>query len=66
MYLSKPFVKFQDLDKSLKDVLVNTIDSKQIHEILKSLDVDENTRVDYKLFAGMAAYAERVLYPKFV
>jgi len=37
MYLSILYVKFQDLDKSLKDVLVNTIDSKQIHEILKSV-----------------------------
>ncbi|KAL4223888.1 hypothetical protein ACF0H5_017351 [Mactra antiquata] len=59
-------ILFKDLDRSLKDVLVNTITSEQIHEVLNTLQVDENTKVDYKLFAGMAAYAERVLYPSFV
>ena len=56
----------KDLDKTLKEVLVNTITSEQIQDILKLLDVDEQTKVDFKLFAGMAAYAERVLYPKYV
>ena len=56
----------QDLDRSLKDVLVNTITSEQISDILHTLEIDENTKIDFKLFAGLAAYAERVLYPKFV
>ena len=57
---------FQDIDRTLKDVLVNTITTEQIQYLLGLLDIDESTKVDYKLFAGMAAYAERVLYPKFV
>ena len=60
------FICFQDIDRTLKDVLVNTITSDQIKYLLELLDIDEETKVDYKLFAGMAAYAERVLYPKFV
>ena len=60
------FIYFQDIDRTLKDVLVNTITSDQIKYLLELLDIDEETKVDYKLFAGMAAYAERVLYPKFV
>ena len=58
--------KFQDIDRSLKDVLVNTITTDQIKYLLELLDITEETKIDYKLFAGMAAYAERVLYPRFV
>ena len=47
-------------------MLVNTITTEQIKYLLDLLDITEETRIDYKLFAGMAAYAERVLYPKFV
>ncbi|XP_052256554.1 uncharacterized protein LOC127861814 isoform X10 [Dreissena polymorpha] len=59
-------ILYKDLDRSLKDVLVNTITSEQVQDVLKSLEIDEQTRVDQKLFYGVAAYAERVLYPKFV
>ncbi|XP_052800181.1 uncharacterized protein LOC128231412 isoform X12 [Mya arenaria] len=59
-------ILIKDIDRSLKDVLVNTITSEQISDILHTLDIDENTKIDFKLFCGMAAYAERVLYPKFV
>ena len=63
---SKSFHIFQDIDRTLKDVLVNTITTDQIKYLLDLLDINEETKIDYKLFAGMAAYAERVLYPKFV
>lgn len=59
-------ILFKDIDRSLKDVLVNTITTEQIKYLLDLLDITEETKIDYKLFAGMAAYAERVLYPKFV
>ncbi|XP_053374901.1 uncharacterized protein LOC123535376 [Mercenaria mercenaria] len=59
-------ILYKDLDRSLKDVLVNTITSEQVQEVLNTLNITENTKVDYQLFAGMAAFAERVLYPSFV
>ena len=59
-------LSFKDLDRSLKDVLVNTITSEQVQDVLNMLNITESTKVDYQLFAGMAAFAERVLYPSYV
>ncbi|XP_060599771.1 uncharacterized protein LOC132753345 isoform X4 [Ruditapes philippinarum] len=59
-------IVYKDLDRSLKDVLVNTITSEQVQDVLNMLNITESTKVDYQLFAGMAAFAERVLYPSFV
>ena len=56
----------QDLDKALQDVLVNTITSEDTRRICELVGLDQDGSVDFKLFAGIAAMAERMLYPKFV
>ncbi|CAL1544481.1 unnamed protein product [Lymnaea stagnalis] len=57
--------KFQ-LCEALKDVLVNTITYSQAEELCDLLEVDDETCVDLDLFSGMAALAERILYPEFL
>ncbi|XP_071092768.1 uncharacterized protein [Haliotis cracherodii] len=59
-------IPFKDIEKALKDVLVNTISKEEVAEVCQLLEIDEETRIDYQLFCGVAAFAERILYPKFV
>ncbi|KAK3587653.1 hypothetical protein CHS0354_032859 [Potamilus streckersoni] len=59
-------ILLKDVEKSLKDVLVNTISSEQVNEICDVLQLNNDTKIDQTLFSGIAAFAERVLYPKFV
>lgn len=59
-------IPYKELDRSLKDVLVHTITSEQVQSVLDTFGITENTKVDFKYFAGMAAFAERILYPKYV
>ncbi|KAL3858031.1 hypothetical protein ACJMK2_012647 [Sinanodonta woodiana] len=59
-------ILLKDIEKSLKDVLVNTISSEQVAEICDVLQLNNDTKIDQTLFSGIAAFAERVLYPKFV
>ena len=54
------------LGKALKEVLVNTITSEQVSDMATLLEVEDDTPVDIKLFSGIAALAERILYPDFV
>ena len=52
--------------KALKDVLTDTLDDTMLELVLDMVQIDEDTVVDQKLFAGVAALAERMLYAKFV
>ncbi|XP_012936365.1 uncharacterized protein LOC101853688 isoform X1 [Aplysia californica] len=54
------------LCKALKEVLVNTISTDQVDDMCRMLEVNETTSVDIKLFSGVAALAERILYPDFL
>ncbi len=47
----------------MSGVLVNTITPEEIQEICDMVQLEEEPKVDFKLFAGMAALAERILYP---
>ncbi|XP_046550428.1 uncharacterized protein LOC124260208 isoform X2 [Haliotis rubra] len=59
-------IPFKDIEKALKDVLVNTISKEEVTDVCQLLEIDEETNIDYQLFCGVAAFAERILYPKFV
>ena len=56
----------KDLEKAMKDVLINTLTSQQFNDLCDMIQIDEEEKIDYKLFGGLAALAERLLYPKFV
>lgn len=56
----------RDLQRALRDVLINTISPEDMEQMFSLAQVDDNCKVDLKLFSGIAALAERVLYPKFL
>jgi hypothetical protein len=56
----------QDLEKAIKDVLINTISQEMVEKIFDMVGIDEDVQVDQKLFSGIAAFAERILYSRFV
>lgn len=56
----------QELEKALREVLVGTLTKQKVKELCDWLEINEDTKIDYKLFSGMAALAERILYPDFV
>ena len=56
----------QGLEKALKEALVDTIDGDDVTEMVNMGQLNESSKIDQKLFIGIAAMAERVLYPKFL
>ncbi|GFN90345.1 serine/arginine repetitive matrix protein 1-like, partial [Plakobranchus ocellatus] len=52
--------------KALQEVLVNALKDQQLTELCDILEVEDDTSVDLKLFSGMAALAERILYPEYL
>ncbi|XP_074643243.1 uncharacterized protein LOC141900312 [Tubulanus polymorphus] len=56
----------KDLEKALKDVLINSITAEQMNYMFDLIQIDEDSKIDQKLFSGIAALAERLLYQKFV
>ncbi|XP_064618747.1 uncharacterized protein LOC135482551 isoform X1 [Lineus longissimus] len=56
----------RDLEKAIKDVLINTISQEMVEKIFNMVGINEEVHVDQKLFAGIAAFAERILYSQFV
>ena len=52
--------------KAIKEVLVNTVSLEQAEDLCLLLEIEDSTSVDLKLFSGIAALAERILYPDFV
>lgn len=60
-YFTKTLNFFQDLEKALTMVLVNTITSDDYKRIAELLDLSENVRIDIDAFSAMAALAERLM-----
>ena len=54
---------FQDLQKALSDVLIHSIDNQKMKLVIDMLLISEKDVFDKKLFYGVAAFAERLLYP---
>ncbi|RUS79760.1 hypothetical protein EGW08_012476, partial [Elysia chlorotica] len=54
------------LSLALQEVLVNALSERHLAELCDILDIDETTSVDLQLFSGMAALAERILYPDYI
>uniref|UniRef100_A0A2C9LKX7 Uncharacterized protein n=1 Tax=Biomphalaria glabrata TaxID=6526 RepID=A0A2C9LKX7_BIOGL len=54
------------LCSALTCVLINSMDNDQAEQLCDLLEVDDKTEVDFDLFSGIAALAERILYPYFV
>ncbi|XP_013421806.1 uncharacterized protein LOC106181848 [Lingula anatina] len=59
-------VTFQKLDTVLNDVLAHPISKETFQDVCSLVQLDENTSIDYKLFAGIAALCERLLYTRFI
>ena len=49
----------------MRDTLTQTITEKDIHDIRRLVELSDEAVIEYSLFAGLAAMAERMLYPKF-
>ncbi|XP_064612552.1 uncharacterized protein LOC135476453 [Liolophura sinensis] len=60
------YIPVKELEKALREVLVGTLTKQRVKELCDWLEINEDTKIDYKLFSGMAALAERILYPDFV
>ena len=56
----------QGLEKALKEALVDTISPEEVTEMIDLVQLNENSKVDQKLFVGIAAMTERLLYPRFL
>ncbi len=54
------------MEKALTGVLVNTFTPEHLREIMQLVQLDEECKVDFKLFAGLAAMTERLLYTRFL
>jgi len=59
-------VPYTNLEKCLRGVLVNTITTEEAEKLISMIEVTEDTKIDIELFCGIAALAERMLYPKFI
>jgi hypothetical protein len=46
--------------------LINTITKEDTKTLFELAEIDENSKVDLKLFSGISALAERILYPQFL
>ncbi|KAK2163962.1 hypothetical protein LSH36_71g01027 [Paralvinella palmiformis] len=59
-------LSLKGLDKALKEALVDTVTSDDVSEIIQLVGLTNSSKIDQKLFTGMAAMTERMLYPKFL
>ncbi|XP_070203814.1 uncharacterized protein [Littorina saxatilis] len=68
----KVFVKHKDktnhikkdkLEMCLKETLVQSLKPNTFGDLCDLLEVDDATFIDFKLFSGIAAITERILYP---
>ena len=53
----------QGLETCLKETLVQALKENTYTDICDLLDITDETVVDFKLFSGVAAIIERILYP---
>ena len=60
------FVYFQELEKTLRTVLVDTLNHEYFKYICDLLEIKEGEDINSPLFSKMAALAERLLYPEYV
>merc|ERR1711894_763103 len=59
-------IEHKNLEKAMRDVLINVITSKDIQEMCSVAQFTEFCKLDLKLFSGLAAMSERILYPKYM
>lgn len=59
-------VLFQELEKALQDALVSRASSENVQDLFTMVEIDDESRVDFDLFCGICALAERLLFPKFL
>ena len=46
-------------------MLIHSIDDKSMQLVIDMLEIEEEVCIDKKLFNGISAFAERLLYPIF-
>ena len=56
---------FQNFETVLRETLVQTLKENTYPEICELLSIDNKTVIDFKLFAGVCALIERLLYPSY-
>ncbi|XP_025091573.1 uncharacterized protein LOC112562508 [Pomacea canaliculata] len=70
----KVFIKHKDrtnhlnkesLTQCLKEVLIEMLTEDTLSEVFQLVEISEETRIDFRLFSGIAALAERMLYPNY-
>lgn len=57
-------IHFKDLETALRDVTVNNFNREKMEMIHAMTGINEESIIDYKLFCGIAALAERVGHDK--
>lgn len=63
--VTKP-LPYKELEKALKNVLVDTLNNEYFKYICELLEIKEGEEVTCDLFSKIAALAERLLYPQYV
>lgn len=63
--VTKP-LPYKELEKTLKNVLVDTLNHEHFKYICDLLEIKEGEDINAPLFSKMAALAERLLYPQYV
>ena len=61
-------ISIQNLEKALREILLHSITSDDVTHICDVIALNQDPGspgVEYKLFAGIAAMAERMLFPRF-
>ncbi|KAK3746273.1 hypothetical protein QZH41_016532, partial [Actinostola sp. cb2023] len=59
-------IGFRELEKGLREIHVDSIDVKQVRNIVEMIGADDNTKFNLKQFSAIAAFSERILFSNFV
>ncbi|XP_031553189.1 titin-like isoform X2 [Actinia tenebrosa] len=59
-------ISFRELDKGLREIHVDSIDIKEVRNIIEMIGADDKTKFNMKQFSAIAAFSERILFSNFV
>ncbi|XP_032228170.2 uncharacterized protein LOC5504003 [Nematostella vectensis] len=59
-------ISYRELDKALKEVHVDSINTSQVRQIAEMVEADDKTKFNLKQFSAIAAFSERILFADFV
>ena len=50
----------------MMEILVSRLSQENVADLYKMVEIEEETKIDFNLFCGVCALAERIYYPQFL